>query len=130
MKVSPARATLRGRVDRGSVEELQCHLCSVLLGIVDVLPIIPISSGDVLTLNGDGAGPRRTSTCGIVSELNSKVSRSSEGSLPRLSDTIWKTGGWIWASRHFSSRHQKGHWAEIVTALPSSLSCQVPAFEP
>jgi len=23
--------------------------------------------------------------------------------LPRLSDMIWKTGGWIWTSRHFST---------------------------
>ena len=62
VSASPPRATLNRRIDRGSVEVLQCYLCGILLGIVDVLPVIPISSGDVLALNSNRARPRRTST--------------------------------------------------------------------
>jgi hypothetical protein len=45
----------------------QCHFGSILLGIIDVLPVIPVTSGDVLPLNGDGAGPRRAPALHITS---------------------------------------------------------------
>ena len=77
---SPSRATLGGRVDRGSVVS-QCYLCGIFLGIVDVLPVIPISSGDVLALNGDRAGPRRTSAWKAVSELDWEYQQICNGKL-------------------------------------------------
>jgi hypothetical protein len=42
---------------------------------------------------------------------------------------IWKTGGWSWASRHFSIGRQRCHWPTRAIDLPSSLSCHVAALE-
>jgi hypothetical protein len=67
--VLPSRSALRRRAWGRPVEMLQCHLCGILLGIVDMLSIVPESSRDVLALNGDRAGPRSASAYPIVSQL-------------------------------------------------------------
>lgn len=36
------------------------HLCGVFFRVVDVLPVVPITSGDVLALDGDGGRPGST----------------------------------------------------------------------
>lgn len=36
---------------------------SVFLSVVDELAIVPITSGNIVTLNGDGRCPSSTSTC-------------------------------------------------------------------
>lgn len=44
------------------VEELHGDFGGILFGIIDVLTIIPIAGGNILTLNGDGARPSGTTS--------------------------------------------------------------------
>jgi hypothetical protein len=100
--VLPPGSTPRGGAGTRTAQVLQCHLGGILLGVVDILPVIPVSSRDVLTLNGHGAGPSGASA---FFTLNQKISQGTDRtwampkmreisrSIPRLSETIWKTGG-------------------------------------
>lgn len=45
------------------VQSLQSDLGRILFGIVDVLAVIPVTSSDVLALDGNGAGPGGTASC-------------------------------------------------------------------
>jgi hypothetical protein len=55
------------RKDGGSprllIQSFQSDLGSVFFGIVDVLTIIPVTSSDILALDGNGAGPGSTTSC-------------------------------------------------------------------
>lgn len=41
----------------------QSYLCGILLGVVDMVAIVPEPRGDVLTLHSDSAGPSSSPTC-------------------------------------------------------------------
>ena len=88
--VTASSATIAGRsclweeltlVDSSSsgllVQGLEGNFCSVLFGIVDELTVIPVTSGDVLALDGDGAGPSSATSCNsegnVISFLLSKA---------------------------------------------------------
>jgi hypothetical protein len=66
---------------------LQCHFGGVLLGVIDVLPVIPISSRNVLALDGHGAGPRGPPAFTPISQGTSyateKISRAYRAYLRR-----------------------------------------------
>jgi hypothetical protein len=45
------------------VQGFQCDLGGIFFGIVDVRAIIPVTSSDILALDGNGAGPGSTASC-------------------------------------------------------------------
>lgn len=55
------------RVDGGGpgllVQQQKGDFGGIFFGVVDELAIIPVASGDILALDGDGAGPRGATSC-------------------------------------------------------------------
>jgi hypothetical protein len=55
-------ALINGGRSRLLLEQFQGVLGSVFFGIVDILAIVPVSRGDSLAVDGDGAGPGGTTS--------------------------------------------------------------------
>lgn len=62
-----------GHSTRLLVGELQGDFGGILFGVVDVLTIIPVSSGIILALNGDGARPSGTTSSSIGDNVENWV---------------------------------------------------------
>jgi hypothetical protein len=61
------------------VQGFQCDLGGILFGIVDVLAIIPVTSSDILSLDGNGAGPGSTASCNSeVKTISYPLSKARE----------------------------------------------------
>jgi len=64
-KCLPSTSTLLRRARRRAGQVPQSDLCRILFGIIDVLPIIPVSSRDILPLNCDSTRPGCTTATAI-----------------------------------------------------------------